>query len=96
MGRIGLGRSTSCFIFGFVILVISEKTVAKISLAISEIFLHENNCNYNSFKLSGKSTFIIFESFLRNQKQELNFQQVGGLVTKNISVFKVTPNSLDF
>ena len=31
--------------------------------------------------------FILFLSFLRNQKQESDFQQVGGLVTRNISVF---------
>ena len=30
------------------------------------------------------STFL---SFLTNQKQESGFQQVGGLVTRNISVF---------
>ena len=44
-------------------------------------------------------------SFLTNEKQESGFQQVGGLVTRNISVFclwrvalyfKVMPNSIDF
>ena len=46
-----------------------------------------------------------FLSFLTNQKQESGFQQVGGLVTRNISVFclrpvvlyfKDMPNSIDF
>ena len=31
-------------------------------------------------------TFIYYLLFLRNQKQELNFRQVGGLVTRNITV----------
>ena len=44
-------------------------------------------------------------SFLTNQKQESGFEQVGGLVTRNISVFclwqvalyfKAMPNSIDF
>ena len=33
------------------------------------------------------TNFILFLSFLANQKQELDFQQVGGLVTRNTSVF---------
>ena len=61
--------------------------VAKVLLAISEIFLHENNNNYNSNRFSYKFAFIFFLSFLTNQKQESDFQQVGGLVTRNISVF---------
>ena len=52
-----------------------------------EIFLHENNRTYNSKRFHHKFTFIIFMSFLTNQKQESGFQQVGRLVTKNISVF---------
>ena len=31
--------------------------------------------------------FIPFLTFRRNQKQDSNFQQGGGLVTRNISVF---------
>ena len=34
-----------------------------------------------------KFAFIRFLSFHRNKKQESNFQQVGGLVTRNIFVF---------
>ena len=33
------------------------------------------------------TNFILFLFFLANQKQELDFQQVGGLVTRNTSVF---------
>ena len=47
----------------------------------------------------------IFLSFLTNQRQKSGFQQVGGLVIGNISVFclwqvalyfKAVPNSIDF
>ena len=61
--------------------------VAKILLAIWGIFLHENNCNYNSYRFNYKFAFIFFLSFLTNQKQKSGFQQVSGLVTINISVF---------
>ena len=57
--------------------------VAKVLLAISEIFLQENNNNYNSNRFSYKFAFIFFLSFLTNQKQK----QVGDVVTKNIFVF---------
>ena len=49
--------------------------------------------------------FFLFLSFLTNQKQEPGFQQVGGLVTRNISAFclsrvalyfKAMPNLIDF
>ena len=57
-------------------------SVAKILQGIWETFLHENNHNYNSYKFSYKFTFIPFLSFRKSQKQESNFQQVGGLVSK--------------
>ena len=50
-------------------------------------------------------TFTLFLSFLTSQKKESDFQQVGGLVMRNISVFclsrvtfyfKAMPNSIDF
>ena len=84
---------------------VKKHCVAKVSLGIWEIFLLENNRNYNSHRSGYKFTFILFLSFLPNQKQESGFQQVGGLVTKNISVFslervalyfKAMPNSVDF
>ena len=43
--------------------------------------------------------YIPFLSFHRNQKQESNFQQTGGLVTRNsfyFCYFKGMPNSIDF
>ena len=70
-----------------------KRCVAKDLLAIWEIFLHENNRNYDSYRFSYKFTFILFLSFLANQKQESGFQQVGGLVTRNISVFFVYSES---
>ena len=51
------------------------------------------------------NSFKLFLSFLTNQKQESGFQQGGGLVTGNISVFclwrvalyfKAMPNSIKF
>ena len=49
--------------------------------------LHENNHSYNSYRFSYKFAFILFLSFLTNQKQESGFQLVGDLLTRNISVF---------
>ena len=43
--------------------------------------------NYNSFKLSCKFAFRSFLSFGENQKEESKYQQMSGLVTRNISVF---------
>ena len=64
-----------------------KKCVAKILVEIWEVFLHENNCNYNSHRFNYKFAFILCLSFLTNQKQESSFRQVGGLVTRNISIF---------
>ena len=43
--------------------------------------------HYNCYRFSYKCAFILFLSSLTNQKQESGFYQVGGLVTRNISVF---------
>ena len=106
--RICWERSTSCFIYSFLIEMISKKTlhfVAMVLLAIWEIFLYEYNRSYNFYRFSYKFGFILFLSFLTNQKQESGFQQVGGLATRNISVFclervalyiKAMPNSINF
>ena len=68
--------------------VISEKhCVVKVLLATFDIFLHENNCTYNSYRCSYKFAIVFFLSFLTNQKQESGFQQVAGLVTRNIFDF---------
>ena len=41
----------------------------------------------DNYRFSYKFAFILFLSFLTNQKEESGFQQVGGLVTGNIFVF---------
>ena len=82
------GSSTSFLIYGFVIQMISNKTLlAKVLQAMREMFLHESSCNCNSYKFSYKFAYTLFFPFLRNQKQESSLQQVGGLVTRNISTF---------
>ena len=79
--------------------------VATISQGIWDKFLDKNNRNCNCYKFSSNFAFIRCLSFLRNQKQELHFQQAGDLVTRNTSVFclyrvalylKDMSNSLDF
>ena len=59
----------------------------------------------NSCKFCCKCTFLPFLFFHKNQKQESNFQQVGGLVTRNsfafclqrvVLYFKGMPNSIHF
>ena len=92
--------SASCFIYGFAFQVISEKI-----LSSKEAFLFESKCNYNFCKFSYKFACIPLFSFRKNQQQELIFQQVSGLVTKEKYFFciqwvalyvKVIPNSIDF
>ena len=56
-----------------------KRCVAKVLLAIGEIFLHENNRNYDSYRFTYKFAFILFMPFLTNQKQESGFQQVGDI-----------------
>ena len=81
-----------------------ELKYVKVLLAIWEVFLRENNRNYNSDRFSHKFVFIPVLSFLRKQKK--NQVLAGyGLVTRNISVFclqqvalyfKAIPNSINF
>ena len=85
--------------------VISKKHfAAKFSLAISKIFLQENNRSYNSYRFSCKFDFILVLSFFIKQKQGSGFMQVGGLTKRNIYVFclqrlalyfTIMPNSID-
>ena len=63
------------------------KWSVKKNLCSKKFTKHENNRNYNSYRFSFRFAFILFLSFLTNQKQKLGFQQVGDLVTRNISVF---------
>ena len=81
--------------------MIREKTLANVLLAILELFLHENNQNYNFKRFIDKFAFILHLSFLTDQKQDSDFQQVDGLLTRNITdlclervlfYFKATPN----
>ena len=67
--------------------------------------MYIKNCSYNSYKFSHKFTFILIFSFLRNQKQKPNVQQVGGVVTRNVSAlslkrvalyFRAMPNLINF
>ena len=84
---------------------VKKHCLAKVLIANSETFLHEKIRNYSSFRFSYKFAFTLFLLFLANQKQESGFQQVGGLVTRNTSVFclqrimlyvRAMPNSIDF
>ena len=61
--------------------------VTKILQGILERFLYENDRNYNSYKFSYKFDLIPVLLFRKNQKQVSKFQQVGDLVTRNISAF---------
>ena len=54
----------------------SEKLVGKILPAISETFLDENNCNYNSYKLSYRSAFIFFLSFVETEIKNPIFRKL--------------------
>ena len=49
--------------------------VAEVLLAIWDIFLHDNNRKYNSYRFSYKFAFMLVLSFLTNQKQKSGFQQ---------------------
>ena len=60
---------------------------AKILLEIYETLLYESNWNYNSRKFSYKFACISLFSFRKNQKQELVFQQAGGLLVRSTSAF---------
>ena len=66
---------------------------AKILPGIWEIFLHKSDWNYNTFIFSYRLAFISCFSFHRNRKQKAGFQQVGGLVMENISVFCLQESS---
>ena len=69
--------------------MISEKTLSSKDFTTNfrEIFLCENNRNYNFYKFSYKFDFITVLPFHRNQKQEPKFQQIGDLIMRNISAF---------
>ena len=90
MVRICWGRSRVCFIYSFMIQVISQKAMcSKGFLAIWEILLHGNNHNYSSYRFSDKFTFTLCLSLLTNRKQGSGFEQIGSLVRRNISAFNL-------
>ena len=86
----GFGESLLQFIL-FIVLwfkwSVKKHCVAKVLLEVSQIFLHENNRNYNLYRFSCKFAFILFLSFLINLKQESSFQEVGSLVTRILLFF---------
>ena len=91
LARICWGHSTGCFIYSFVIpAVISKKTLSSkgFSWQFQKKFYMKIIANIIPNRFSCKFAFIIFFlSFLTNQRQESGFRQVGGLITRNISVF---------
>ena len=76
-----------CKLFYLQCCVSSDYCVAKILPAVWETVLYKNNCSYDSYKFSYKFVFILFSPLRRIEKQESSFQQVGGLVTRNITYF---------
>ena len=88
LAKIFWGHSVIYFDYCFLFQVILKKHfLAKILREIFETLLYESNCNYNSCKFSYKFAFISLFSFRKNQKQELVFQQAGGLLVRSISAF---------
>ena len=96
LARIFWGRSTSSFIYDFLIQVISDKKVCNKAFTCKfERYLYMKVIviinNYKYFKLSCKFVFVKLQiSFLfclRNKKQKSSFNQVGGLVTRNVFAF---------
>ena len=57
--------------------VICEKTpFSKGFLAIWDIFFNENNCDYNSYRLSYKFAFILFLYFLQTKSKNPVFTKL--------------------
>ena len=51
---------------------VKKHSVTKVLLEILEMFLHENNRNYNSYRFSYKFSFILFLSFLTEVNKYLS------------------------
>ena len=105
LARICWGRSTSFFTCDFVIQVISEKTMwSKGFTGKFERYLYMKVIlimnNYKYYKLSCKFVFVRLQiSFLfrlRNKKQKSSFNQIGGLMTRNVFVFCLSRGELYF
>ena len=72
------GRSTSCVFFKVLSFkwLLREHCGAKLLVAMWEIVLYENNCNYNSCKFKLQIHFSPHLSFLRHQSQESSFSKL--------------------
>ena len=69
--------------------VIIERTLYSKGFVSNLRYIFNSYIFINSYRFSYKFAFILFLSFLTNQKQESGFQQVGGLVTRNIPAFRL-------
>ena len=96
--RIGWGHSASYFVYGFVCLVISEKPLCGkdftncLRYFYLKIIVTKIPTNFVTISL-----LPLFFSFHRNQKKELIFQEVGGLVIKEFLfiVYSELPSTLE-
>ena len=79
----------SLFYLQFLIQVISEKTLCSKGFTgnLRGIFYMKAILTINPTHQVANFFLSSFFSFLANQKQKSGFQRVGGLVTRNISVF---------
>ena len=69
MARIYWGHSIGCFIYNFLIQwSVKKHWVAEVLLAIWEIFLHENNCNYNSCRFTNRFLILFLSSHKPKKK----------------------------
>ena len=69
----------------FLLQAVSEKALCTKDFTSNLIFLHENNCNYNSCRFSNNFAFILVFPLLQT-KTRTRFS-AGGLVSRNISDF---------
>ena len=79
--------------------------VAKVLLPIWEIFLHENNRNYNSYKFSTKLLLSSFCRFLQTKNKNHDFSKFGNekyfcclvIIAGRVALyFKAMPSSINF
>ena len=74
------GRSTSCFVYGFVFQVTLKKILYRMhskgfARNLRE-FLYGNNCNYNSCKCSYKFTLSLFCPFVETKNKNQIFSKL--------------------
>ena len=82
-----------------------KSCVVKVLRAISEIFLHENNPNYQSYRFICKFSFILFLFLLQTKNKNQVFSKLVvwyraiflGFCLRRVALyFKAMPNSIDF